>query len=283
MTQSKHTHNKVPSIKIYVNKTSIVVPDPCFQSLEPLYNLMMDMTHVRIGNKFNRQITLFPNTIYLEFGRFFNKPLGLLNKNLITLVTGDDFNQVLDLGLGQLPVKIKRITLGHDYNKPILFSKNITHLSFGNDFNQYIRFPKRTKHFRTKDNFNTPIWLTKNLTIMTVGNDFNQRIKLPKGIVHLSLGIYNKHIMLNCRIRYLEIDARTLLNYASVEHLSHELHLRNFFANRQAPILHELPNGLKQVYMDFSSGPIPSHNLPNTCLRKCEYRDKHIVGISCTY
>lgn len=274
----KHTPRKKSRLKIIINGSKIRIPEPFFQTLEPYYNIMFDKTHIIIGDKYNYPIILFPNVVYLEFGRYFNKYLGLLNKNLTTLITGYCFNQIVDLCKGLLPAKMKRLVLGHIYNKPLKLSKNMVHLSIGDVFNHPIKLTKFMKQFKTIGDFNKPLKLSKNQFVFMAGYAFNQTIDLPKCLKHLSLGTkFNRPIMLNSQIMYLEITACYMYN-CEVEHLSFELHIKHIHENRHIRIIDNLPNTLKQVYLDFSYGFIPYYNLPNTCVQKCEYLNKHCVG-----
>lgn len=274
----KHAPRNKSRLKIVANGPIFYVPEPHFQRLEPYYNIMFYKTHIRIGDKYNHPIILFPNLVYLMFGLYFNKPLESLNKTLQTLITGERFNQTIDLYKGLLPAKMKHLRVGCDYNLPLLLSKNMVLLYFGESFNYPIELTKHMEQFKTNGYFNKPLKLSKNLFVVIVGSAFNQSIILPKYLKHLSLGIkFNNPIMLNSKIMYLEIDACYMYNI-EVEHLSHELHIKRICKNRHISMIDNLPNTLKQFYLDLSNGFIPYYNLPNACDLKCEYRDKHRVG-----
>lgn len=278
----KHTscNNKSKSrLKITTNKTMIYILNPEFQSLEPYYNIMFDKTHIRIGNKYNCPIILFPNVIYISFGLYFNKSLELLNKTLQIIEMGDHFNKIIGSCQDPLPAKMKYLTVGCSYNKPLILSKNMVLLYFGKLFNHSIELTKHMEQFKTGNQFNKPLKLSKKMRVVVVGSIFNKPIILPKFLQHLSLGIkFNNPIILNTRIMYLEIDAGYMYNCV-VEHLSHELCIRHGYNKSHVKIIDDLPNTLKQqIYLDFLCNPIPYSNLPNTFVQKYEYHVKHRVG-----
>lgn len=89
-----------------------------------------------------------------------------------------------------LTPNITHLTFGTCFNQPIVFTLRIEHLIFGKHFNCPIVLPCSIKFLTLGCAFNQPITLTINIMVVEFESCFGKPIVLSKNITHLSLGYY---------------------------------------------------------------------------------------------
>ena len=105
-TYRVYAYNKAGSSLQYSNEVSVTL----------LANLPDSLTHLTIGNSFNKSIDNLPkNLVYLNLGYYFQKSVDNLPKKLNYLIIGDSFNQSVD----NLPNSLLYLSLGDSFSKSI--------------------------------------------------------------------------------------------------------------------------------------------------------------------
>ena len=114
------------------------------------------------------------------------------------------FHILVENEINNLPMNIKYLTFGCNFNQPIILPDSLLHLTFGDNFNQPIILPDPLLHLTFGVNFNQSITLPDSLLHLTFGWYFNQPIILPDSLLHLEFGwFFNQPIILpNSLITY---------------------------------------------------------------------------------
>lgn len=100
-----------------------------------------------------------------------------------------------------------KLSFQHWFNKPIVLTLSLTHVTFGCGFKQPLILSKNLTHLTFDDKYNVEIFLTKKMLFLKIGNSFNLPIRFNKQMRYVSLGQcynqklelgkYNTHLILN--------------------------------------------------------------------------------------
>lgn len=129
------TSNYNFEIKLGQNTTHIKSPELYFTKSNFGKEIIKMSDVVRLAHiYFNKKLQ------FVKFHSYFNKP-HVLNKNLINLIYGNDFNHecILNKKLGLLRV-------GSRFGKPIFLTKNLKNVSFTGNYLGSIHLPKHVGH-----------------------------------------------------------------------------------------------------------------------------------------
>lgn len=140
----------------------LIVGDACFLLVGTPPNTL---THLTLGNQFDKEITIPNGLTHLTFGKIFNNPV-------------------------TLPDTVKFLTFGRAFNRPITVPSSTLHLTFGDSFNQAITLPNTLQILKFGMHFNQSIVIPSSVVRLTFGAFFNYPLILSpvNSITHLKLG-----------------------------------------------------------------------------------------------
>lgn len=227
------------------NITHIILNSCCDFSVD----LTMDVTHLSTISSFNQPLIFTPNIQTIHFGTLYNLPIEL-PKYVHSLIVGFDYNRNV-----VLTKYIERLYFSVSYNIPLTLSKNLINITFGLKFNQPLALTKHILTLKLGYHYNNPIILSKNLLDLSGGK--LSIIFLNKKLKCLDIHILStQHIILPSHIKYLRIYS---MNKYIVEH---SVMCLNISCDDRA-IIDNIPNGMKNIVIEFKEGGIPMVNLPS--------------------
>ena len=204
----------IPSIAQDVCHDHPDIPSPFIDIDSSRFRELEHLTHLEI--RLINALTHYPsNLIHLTTGYYFNHELINLPLSLKSLVLGYNYNQSLD-GLSNLS-NLSSLTTGDFFNESLDNLSGLpflTNLSLGHDFNKSLD--------------NLPVALTH----LSLGYGFNQKIdNLPASLIYLSMnecGLFNQEIdQLPVGISYLKLSF--YFNHSIDYILNHLLNLQYLF------------------------------------------------------
>jgi len=124
-----------------------------------------------------------------------------LPTGLRTLTLGQNFNQPL-----VLPAGLQTLTLGYNFDEPLVLPTGLRTLKLGSRFNQPLVLPTGLYTLISDGRFNQPLVLPTGLKKLTLGDQFNQPLVLPTGLEDLKLGSdFNQKLVLPAELRTLTL------------------------------------------------------------------------------
>lgn len=147
----------------------------------PLNVLPPNLTHLSFNDEYKISMILsdLPTSLQLiEFGYFFNQPVGNLPPSLVCLIFSDKFDQPID----HLPPSLKELSLGRLFNQSIdSLPSTLTHLQIGGHFGSHFNHPIDNLPSKLRflnlgySKFNYPVnYLPDTIQVLHLGNKFNQ-------------------------------------------------------------------------------------------------------------
>lgn len=249
-----YSHEKtIYSKKLYKENESIIGPNITHIILNSCcdfsVDLTMDIVHLSTISSFNQPLIFTPNIQTIHFGTLYNLPIEL-PKYVHSLIVGCNYNQNVIL-----TKHIERLYFSMSYNIPLTLSKNLINITFGLKFNQPLILTKHISTLSLSYYYNNPIILSKNLLDLSGGNF--SKIILNKKLKRLDTYLLpTHHVILPSHIKYLRIHS---MDKYIIEHS--DMYLNIICDNHT--IIDNIPNGMKNIVIEFKKGGMPMDNLPS--------------------